>query len=725
MTRTGIFDATIRVTKIKPFSMTLPWNRRICWIVVLLCSFMCSNPEKKKIDSLNRLSKASSPYLREHADNPVNWFEWGSEALEKAEKEGKPIIVSVGYASCHWCHVMEEESFMDTAVARIMNEHFISIKVDREERPDIDQVYIDAAQLMTGHAGWPLNAFGLADGKPFYAGTYFTKEQWISLLTQIMKAYRDDRANINKQAEAVTQGILTNNMISAPTPGQSTDMHQTYQSIFPNWEPDLDYFSGGLAGAPKFPMPVVWEFLLQNYHQTKNDRALKVVTTTLDAMCNGGIYDHLAGGFARYATDTEWKIPHFEKMLYDNGQLVSLYAHAYQVTNKEIYAEVVDQTLEFVKLELASPQGGFYSSLNADSEGEEGTFYVWTRADIEDILDERSAGLFADYFNVTEAGNWENKKNVLHKKASLKDFAAKHALSVAGAKQVLDESAELVLAARNKRIRPTVDDKILTSWNALMLTGYTDAYRALGKQEYLDMALRNAEFLKENMMRDDGGLWRSYSVGKAAIHGFLDDYAFLASAYIQLYQATYDIQWLDQARAITDYAIRHFQDPSTGFFYYTSDESERMEAQLVARKIEIPDNVMPSSNAVMAEVLFKLGQYYQSAAYEAMSLKMVSSLSKDFLQNGPYFGRWASLMGQIAFQPYEVAVMGDDAVEKTRLLMKNYLPTVLLMGGASENLPLLENKYVKGKTIIYVCRDKVCKLPVQDVEQALLQLKAN
>lgn len=701
--------------------MALLSKQCIWWTIISLSCFMCSNPEKKNNNSLNRLSKASSPYLREHADNPVNWFEWGDEALEKAKKEGKPIIVSVGYASCHWCHVMEEESFMDTAVARIMNEHFISIKVDREERPDIDQIYIDAAQLITGHAGWPLNVFGLPDGKPFYAATYFPKEQWISLLTQILEAYRDDLPNINKQAEAVMQGILTNDMISALAPRQSTDMLQAYGAIFPSWEPDLDYSSGGLAGAPKFPMPAVWEFLLQNYHQTNNDRALKVVTTTLDAMSNGGIYDHLAGGFARYATDIEWRVPHFEKMLYDNGQLVSLYAHAYQVTNNEVYAEVVDQTLEFVKQELTSPQGGFYSSLNADSEGEEGTFYVWTRSEIENLLDERAAGLFTSYFNVTEAGNWENRKNVLYKKASIEEVAANHTLSSAEAKQVLDESRELILAARNKRIRPTIDDKILTSWNALMLSGYVDAYWALGKQEYLDIALQNAAFLKKNMVRDDGGLWRSYSDGKVSIQAFLDDYAFLASAYIQLYQATFDIQWLNQALAITDYAIRHFHDPSTGFFYYTSDESK----QLVARKIEIPDNVTPSSNAVMAEVLFKLGHYYESTVYETMSLKMVSSLSKDFLQNGPYFGRWASLMGQMAFQPYEVAVMGEDAEEKGRQLMKSYLPTVLFMGGESENLPLLENKYVKGKTIIYVCRDKVCKLPVQDVEQALLQLKVN
>ncbi|MEQ8413673.1 MAG: thioredoxin domain-containing protein [Imperialibacter sp.] len=697
-------------------------SKGLGWVVlaVLVCAG-CSSPATENTESLNRLAKASSPYLREHADNPVDWYEWGDEALAKAASEGKPLIISIGYASCHWCHVMEEESFMDTTVARIMNENFIAIKIDREERPDVDQVYIDAAQLISGRAGWPLNAFALPNGKPFYAGTYFPKDQWINLLSQITTAYKEDITNVRKQADAVTDGIVLNDMISPQGTAEQADILSVYNTIFAGWEPELDYLSGGLAGAPKFPMPVVWEFLLQEHKQNNNERALKVVSTTLDAMAAGGIYDHLAGGFARYSTDAEWRVPHFEKMLYDNGQLVSLYAHAYQLTKNEAYARVVEETLSFVGDELTSPQSGFYSSLNADSEGEEGTFYVWTKAGIEATLDTESAELFCDYFGVTEEGNWEHGKNVLYKQTQLEELAAKHAVTADAAILALEKSRKKLLEARNKRIRPSLDDKILTSWNALMLSGYLDAYWALGKPEYLDVALKNAEFLKKNMIRSHGGLWRSYTNGGPSIEAFLDDYAFLSLAFIELYQATFDIRWLEQARSLADYAIAHFHDSSTGFFYYTSNTSE----QLVARKFEIADQVIPSSNAAMAEVLFKLGHYYESATYLDMSVKMVGSLSKDFTQSGPYFAKWASLMGLLVNEPFEVAVMGPDALEKSQLLMREHHPGMLLMGGESENLPLLENKLIEGETIIYVCQNKVCKLPVKSVELALKQLSNN
>ncbi|WP_416865056.1 MAG: thioredoxin domain-containing protein [Imperialibacter sp.] len=692
------------------------------WVVLtaLVCAG-CSSPATENTESLNRLAKASSPYLREHADNPVDWYEWGDEALTKATSEGKPLIISIGYASCHWCHVMEEESFMDTTVARIMNENFVAIKIDREERPDVDQVYIDAAQLISGRAGWPLNAFALPNGKPFYAGTYFPKDQWINLLNQITEAYKSDRLNVDKQAAAVTEGILENNMIASTESEANTELLQTYQGIFPGWEPDLDYSFGGLAGAPKFPMPVVWEFLLQEHRQNNNERALKVVSTTLDAMAAGGIYDHLAGGFARYSTDAEWRVPHFEKMLYDNGQLVSLYAHAYQLTKNEAYARVVEETLSFVSDELTSPQSGFYSSLNADSEGEEGTFYVWTKAEIEALLDAKSAELFCDYYGISAEGNWEHGKNVLYRQTGLSELATEYALTEDAATTSIEKSRKRLLATRNKRIRPSLDDKILTSWNALMLSGYIDAYWAFGKPEYLAVALKNADFLKKNMIRSDGGLWRSYTNGGPSIEAFLDDYAFLSLAFIQLYQATFDIRWLEQARSLADYAVAHFHDTSTGFFYYTSNTSE----QLVARKFEIADQVIPSSNAAMAEALFKLGHYYESATNLDMSKKMVGSLSKDFTQSGPYFAKWASSMGLLVNEPFEVAVMGPDALEKSQLLMREYHPGMMLMGGDSENLPLLENKLVEGETIIYVCQNKVCKLPVKSVEQALKQLSDN
>jgi len=686
------------------------------FVAFFLFLFSCD----RKTDSnefANRLSGASSPYLREHSDNPVDWHEWGSDALEKARREDKPIIISIGYASCHWCHVMEEESFMDTAVARIMNENFVSIKIDREERPDIDQIYITAAQLITGNAGWPLNAFALPNGKPFYAGTYFTKDQWINLMNQIVIAYRDDNNNLVKQADAITLGILQNDIIKPVSDNNASENSANYKNIFTAMESSLDFSSGGLKGAPKFPMPVVWEFFLQDYYHTKNPRALDAVKITLDKMAKGGIYDHLGGGFSRYSTDVTWQVPHFEKMLYDNGQLVSLYAHAWKITGNHVYADVVHETLKFISKEMTSAEGGFYSSLNADSEGDEGTFYVWTKSEIENTLDKKSADIFIEYYNISEAGNWEDKKNVLHVTGSLEEFARKYNVTPPVLEKTLDDSKGILLAARNKRIHPSLDDKILTSWNALMLGGYVDAYWAFGNPEYLEAAIKNARFIKNTMIRKDGQLRRSYSNGKAFIDAFLDDYALLANAYIKLYQATFDMDWLNQARSLADYAILHFKDEQSGFFWYTSDAS-----RLIVRKMEISDQVIPSSSSGIADVLYQLGHYFEDDTYLKMCEAMFDHIANDILQNGPYYANWARLLSRSNFQSFEVAIMGDEHHEKSQALMKNYLPDVLLMGGNTENLPLLEYKYVAGKTIIYVCRNRVCKQPVTEIDQALDQL---
>ena len=674
--------------------------------------------EEKGTEHLNRLAQASSPYLKEHADNPVDWYEWGAEALEKAKREGKPLIVSVGYASCHWCHVMEVESFMDTAVARFMNENFVSIKVDREERPDVDQIYISAAQLISGNAGWPLNAFALPDGKPFYAATYFPKDQWLKVLQQVTKAYQEDHDNVLKQAEALTKGIQTYDVIVPVVDNQSQINKETYQNIFFSWQPQLDYEYGGLIGSPKFPMPVVWEYLLQNHYLTENRKSLDAVTTTLDAMADGGIYDQLGGGFARYSTDAKWKVPHFEKMLYDNGQLVSLYAHAYQQTKNDKYAVVIHQTLEFIKTELTSPEGGFYSSINADSEEEEGKFYVWTKTEIEQLLDEKTAAMFVDYFNITDSGNWEDQKNILYRNLSSEKFAMRHSVTTMELEKNLKQAKKSLWKERSKRIHPTLDDKILTSWNALMLSGYVDAYFATGQNQYLEIALKNADFLERKMIGKDGQVWRSYKDGNPSVEGFLDDYAILAKAYLHLYEATFNIHWLEKSYSIAEYAVLHFRDKQSGFFFYTSDESE----SLIARKMELPDNVIPSSNSIMADVLYRLGLYYDKDSYQEMSEAMVIQVTAELTKNGPYYANWASLVGRMAYQPYEVAIMGEGAIQTAKQMQSAYLPTVVFMGGTMENLPLLQNKHVKDETIIYVCRNKVCKAPTKDIQSALNQI---
>lgn len=692
---------------------------RTAFISALFLLTQCGSlPDQKESNGGNHLQNAGSPYLREHADNPVDWHEWGPEALEKAKRENKPLIVSIGYAACHWCHVMERESFMDTAVARIMNENFISIKVDREERPDIDQIYLQAAQLISGHGGWPLNAFALPDGKPFFADTYFPKQEWIALLNQVTTAFRNDREKVMLQAEGLTEGINTNKIMASPaTNGLSFDK-MTYEMIFEKWQTEFDSQYGGLTGAPKFPLPAVWEFALQYHYLTGDEKSLSLATTTLDNMAAGGIYDHLGGGFSRYATDENWKVPHFEKMLYDNGQLVSLYAHAYQVTKKKLYADVVAETLNFIKYNLTSAEGGFYASLNADSEGEEGRFYVWTKSEIESLVEESHATLFKEFYHVTEKGNWEQGKNILYRETTREAFASSRKIQRADLDRALTEAGKTLLSAREKRVHPTVDDKILLAWNAIMLKGYADAYAAFGHSEYLHSALANAAFLEKKMITPDGKVWRNYKDGKASIDGFLDDYALLANAFISLYQITFDIHWLEMSRLLMTYAMRHFRDQSTGLYFYTSDTSEG----LVARKMETSDNVMPSSNSVLAQVFYYQGIYYDVDSLQEISKRMLNVMATEMKTQGPYYANWATLIGLITHEPFEVAVMGTEAVTKSNALMKVYTPTTLFMGGTKENLPLLENKLSEGRTIIYVCRNKVCKLPVEDVAQALKQL---
>ena len=698
-----------------PFSFR-PLLAAICFMITFLQG--CGERDRNANSDLNRLQNSGSPYLREHADNPVNWYEWGDDALQKAKDENKPLIISIGYAACHWCHVMEEETFMDTAVARFMNENFVSIKIDREERPDIDQIYLDAAQLISGNSGWPLNAFALPDGRPFYAATYFPRENWMRLLQQVNNAYKSDHSNVVKQAEALTNGIKTNHAIDFP---DTTLLHNenTYTAIVENWKPNFDFEKGGLTGAPKFPLPAVWEFLLQYHYLTGEEKPLNLVTTTLDGILEGGLYDVLAGGFARYAVDENWMVPHFEKMLYDNGQLVSLYSHAYQVTRKPTYKEAVEKTLRFIEGYMMSPEGGFYSSLNADSEGEEGKYYVWTKAEMENILDDVSENLLFEYYSISDSGNWEHGKNILFSRVSVEDFTSKKGISVEEFNTVLSSAQSNLLQSRGKRIAPSLDDKILVSWNALMLQGYLDAYFALGKSEYLNAALRNGNFLAQNLLHDEGRLLRNFKDGNASINAFLEDYGLLARAFIHLYQATFDIVWLEKAKAMTDYAITHFSDTETGLFYYTPADAE----DLIMRRIETADNVIPSSNAVMAEVLFLLGEYYSNNDYTIRSQSMMKKIAPAFTTGGPYYARWASLMGLMTYKPYEVAIVGKEASEKTRLMQSHYLPTAIYMGGHEENLPLLENKSVANRTIIYVCRDRICKSPEEMPEQALRQMR--
>ncbi|MFK5854604.1 MAG: thioredoxin domain-containing protein [Bacteroidota bacterium] len=667
---------------------------------------------------MNKLKYSSSPYLQQHADNPVHWQEWGDEALQRAKNENKPLLISIGYAACHWCHVMEHESFSDEEVATYMNENFVCIKVDREERPDVDRIYMDAVQLISGNGGWPLNAFALPNGKPFFAGTYYNRAQWMNVLSKISEMYKNENEKIIAYANQLTQGLSANPLSENLVTGDVEFDKKEYDRLFSKWESQIDFQNGGFNRAPKFPLPITWEFLLQYSYLTQNERALKAVVTTLDEMAKGGIYDQIGGGFARYSVDEYWKVPHFEKMLYDNAQLVSLYSHAFQITKNVRYKEIIDQTLEFVKRELTNDDGAFYSSLNADSEGEEGAYYVWTYDEFNEAVDDNIVKLASDYYQITERGNWEQEKNILLPKFGKNRFAKKHEISLEQFNSDLGKANLQLLNHREKRERPSTDDKVLTSWNALMIKAYIDAYRALGDEKYLQSAITSMRFIESNMLADDGSLWRNYMKRKASIVAFHDDYALLSQASMELYSVTFDKHWLDLSKQLIDYCIEHFMDKETGMFFYTSDISEK----LITRKYELTDNVIPASNSIMANVLLKLGHYYNNEEYITMSKQMLSHVIKNVVESGPWYANWGILMGMLSYAPYEVAIMGNESVKMNLELQSHYLPTSLFLGGNTDNLPLLNGKLVKGSTLIYVCKNRTCKFPVSSISEALKQL---
>ena len=665
----------------------------------------------------NALIEESSPYLLQHAHNPVNWYAWGDAALQKASAENKMLIISIGYAACHWCHVMEHESFEDVDVAKIMNENFICIKIDREERPDVDQVYMTAAQLITGKGGWPLNALALADGRPFYAGTYFPKNNWIQLLEYFIDLKKKNPASLTKSAEQVTTGINAAENVTFKQTGKTfllIDLDKQAESLKAN----TDFIKGGANRAPKFPMPSVWAYLLHYNYLSKNEDALQAVTVTLDNMAHGGIYDHLQGGFARYSTDMNWHVPHFEKMLYDNAQLVSLYADAYQHSKNPLYKKVVYETLEFVAQELTSAEGAFYASLDADSEGEEGKYYVWTKAEVDKTLG-NDAEIFSAFYNITADGNWEHGNSILLRNETDEAIAKQFKITVTDLHKTIDAAKEKLMEIRGARVKPGLDDKILSSWNALMLQGYAKAYRVFGEEAFLNKAVINANFLLRHAIAADGEMTRNFKNGKSSINALLDDYAFTIAAFIELYQATFDEKWLTQANKITGYVLEHFFDPKSQMFFYTHN----LYANLIARKMELSDNVIPSSNSEMAKNLFLLGHFLSNDDYINKAKQMLVNVQQDVQNNIYFYANWAMLQALFTSPLYEVAIMGDDFKNLRQQFDEHYLPNTILLGGKTEgSLALLTNKLVPGATTIYVCRDKSCKLPVMEVEKALAQI---
>ncbi len=666
----------------------------------------------------NQLINETSPYLLQHAHNPVNWYPWGDEALEKAQKEDKLLLISIGYAACHWCHVMGHESFEDEEVAKIMNEHFVCIKVDREERPDVDHIYMTAVQLMTQRGGWPLNCIALPDGRPVWGGTYFPKENWEKSLLALADFYKQDREKTEEYAARLQQGIVQSSLAPIENAADEVSVKAVERAV-EKWKSHLDFQDGGNKGAPKFMLPNNLLFLLHYGHQENDKQALFYVETTLKKMAFGGVYDHIGGGFARYSVDSQWKVPHFEKMLYDNGQLLSLYSQAYQKFKNPHYKEVASEITSFLKREMLSPENGFYSSLDADSEGEEGKFYVWKEEELKTLLKEDFL-LFADYYNINNYGHWEYGNYILQRKIVGEKFAKKQDIPVSVLNEKVATWKKVLLEERSHRVRPGLDDKILASWNALVITGLVDAYKAFGKIEYLELAINNAGFLQSKIAKPGSGLFHSYKNGVSKIDGFLEDYAFVIQAYIGLFESTGQKLWLDRAAELLQYTLEQFYDPQKEIFYFTSNSQK----ELISRTIEIHDNVTPASNSVMALNLFKLSFLLGKPYYKQIAKKMLLKVVDGVEQYPSGHSNWLQLALNMAGKHYEVAICGANAKAKLIELQKGYLPNLVYCLGENDNgLPLLKGRYVVGKTFIYVCKDNTCQLPVEAVEEALKQFK--
>ncbi len=673
----------------------------------------------------NKLIDQTSPYLLQHAHNPVNWFPWGHEALDKARKENKPILVSIGYSACHWCHVMERESFEDEEIARLMNEHFVNIKIDREERPDLDHIYMDAVQAMTGSGGWPLNVFLTPAAKPFYGGTYFppkrafNRPSWQEILLGVTEAFTQRRNEIDAQAENLTEHLLQSNSFGISSQGEiKVFTKEKINEAFENIMKNADKKWGGFGKAPKFPQSFVIQYLLRFFYATENKEALEQALLSIDKMIDGGIYDQVGGGFARYSTDTEWLVPHFEKMLYDNALLVSILSEAYQITNDKRYREVIEETIQFVQRELMHPEGGFYAALDADSEGEEGKFYVWDHAEVIELLKEDEV-IFCDFFDIKPGGNWEGK-NILQRKKKEEIFCSEKNISLEELQRIVQKGKCVLLEKRNERIRPQTDDKVLLGWNALMSTALCKAYAATGNESFKKLAINNMQFLlgkaSNNNTADFFHSWKN-SIAKQP--AFLDDYAFLIQALIQLQEITGDTNYLEKAKMIAENVLENFNDSETDFFFYTNTN----QTDVIVRKKEVYDGAQPSGNAIMADNLYRLGLYFDESRWKEKSVQMISSLNNAIVRYPTSFGTWACIFLEISIGTNEIVVISEESQRILTQVLKEYIPHKIIMSGTngSNSFPLLSGKEKNKGAALYLCRDYTCENPVSSIS-ALIDL---
>ena len=668
----------------------------------------------------NQLIHSTSPYLLQHAHNPVNWYPWGDEALELAKKEDKPILVSIGYSTCHWCHVMERESFENEEIAKVMNEHFVCIKVDREERPDVDQVYMEAVQAMGLNGGWPLNVFLTPDQKPFYGGTYYPPKSWEKLLRDIAKTFRNRREELEASASQLTSHLAQSDVERFRSRAAATELAHDIDTITTKLGSAFDTTWGGMNRAPKFIMPSVWMLLLRCHYLSPDTALINQIHLTLKKIAMGGIHDQIGGGFARYSVDGEWFAPHFEKMLYDNGQLMTLYAEAFAATGDAEYKDVVESIFDWLSREMTHPDGGFYSALDADSEGEEGKYYVWTKAELDQHLGDHAA-LVSDYYGVTAEGNWENGHNILMRRSADDEFLAKHKLTAERWREILTDSKTRLLKVREQRIKPGLDDKIITGWNGIMVSGLAHAYRATSDTRYRDAAIKAMQFINANL-RDGTTLYRSFKGKRSPTLGFLDDYALTIQACIDLYEITFDESYLEEAAVLLSHAMENFFDSRERYFFYSHQEAE----SLISRKKEIFDNVIPSSNSIMARSLRRLGLIYDKAEWVELADEMTSALA-DLTRTEPnYMSNWGIALLESKQPIAEVVFVGDDVHKLREEFQSGYYPFSLSLGSKTQStLPLLQDKEaLGGRSTVYVCFNKTCRLPVHTVPEAVKQVRA-
>ena len=670
---------------------------------------------------MNRLAQTQSPYLLQHAHNPVDWFPWGPEALGKAQSENKPILVSIGYSACHWCHVMERESFEDQATAELMNAHFVCIKIDREERPDIDNIYMDAVQAMGLQGGWPLNVFLMPSQKPFYGGTYFPNQRWKQLLTNIADAFAKHEDQLAESAEGFGRSLSRGEaekygIVSGEAELDPDDLAELVSKLTAQFDSEW----GGMNRAPKFPMPAIWDFVLDYALLSKNEDLKNKVFFTLKKIGMGGIYDQLRGGFARYSVDGEWFAPHFEKMLYDNGQLLELYAKAYQVSKDPFFMEKVTETVNWLEAEMLQEEGGFHAAQDADSEGVEGKFYIWTYAELQEIVPNELPWL-SKLYNLKPDGNWEDGESILFQTESYEAVANAFGMTESELQIKLSEVKAMLLEVRNRRIFPGKDDKILAGWNGLMSAGLIQAYHATGEKRMLELALNNLKFIQTKMIVR-GILHRSYKNGQAYTPAFLEDYAAVIRAALMAYEATGIVSWLDFAQKLTDFCLEQFYDESDGFFFFNNPKAEK----LIANKKELFDNVIPASNSVMARNLHRLALLTYEEKYSQVARKMLGGMKDLVLREPGFLCNWAHLLLESVVPTAETAIVGEGAQAKALDFLQAYVPNSILAWSETltEIAPILQGKTPDpdGNALIYVCFDRACRRPVSTLEEAISQL---